>query len=141
MVGNALCARPALGWLGRLAATRFGAERGTVDLKRHGLIPIVDLARVYALKGGHAAVNTVERLRAAMQAGELGADEAHNLIESFEFIGALRLAHQARQIDAGIPPDNLLAVATLSGFDRVQLREAMRVIGRVQALLRQRHLQ
>ncbi len=141
MVGNALCARPALGWFGRLAATRFGAERGTIDLKRHGLIPIVDLARVYALKGGHAAVNTVERLRTAMQAGELGADEAHNLIESFEFIGALRLAHQARQIDAGIPSDNLLAIATLSGFERVQLREAMRVIGRVQALLRQRHLQ
>ncbi|MCU0755511.1 MAG: DUF294 nucleotidyltransferase-like domain-containing protein [Xanthomonadales bacterium] len=141
MVGNALSARPALGCFGRLAPTRTGAERGSIDLKRRGLIPIVDLARVYALKGGHVAVNTVERLRAALQAGELGADEAHNLIEAFEFIGALRLAHQARQIDAGLPTDNRVAVATLSGFEGAQLREAMTVIARLQQLLRQRHLQ
>jgi CBS domain-containing protein len=38
-----------------------GEVRDAVDLKHSGIVPIVDLARIYALAGGHEAVNTHER--------------------------------------------------------------------------------
>lgn len=58
MVVNALKHRPPLGLFEQIAVTRGGEHRGTIDLKHNGIVPIVDLARNYALAGGLDAVNT-----------------------------------------------------------------------------------
>ena len=58
MVGNALLHRPPLSLFGGISTIRSGQHRNTVDLKHSGIVPIVDLARIYALAGGHAAVNS-----------------------------------------------------------------------------------
>jgi CBS domain-containing protein len=58
MVGNALTHTPPLGMFKGISTIRSGENKGKIDLKHTGIVPIVDLARVYALAGGDTAVNT-----------------------------------------------------------------------------------
>lgn len=60
---HALGNRPPLGFLRHFVVVRSGEHEGAMDLKLHGLLPIVDLARVYALASGMEAVGTQQRLR------------------------------------------------------------------------------
>ena len=45
-----------------IATIRSGEHRDHIDMKLSGVIPIVDLGRVYALQGGITAINTRARL-------------------------------------------------------------------------------
>jgi CBS domain-containing protein len=99
----------------------------------------VDLARVYALAGGHAEVNTHDRLQAAAAGGAISASSAHDLRDALEFIATLRLKHQARQLDDGTAPDNHLSLTEISNFERTQLRDAFTVVQTLQQVLAQRY--
>jgi CBS domain-containing protein len=139
MVGNALHNRPPLGLFQQLAPIGRGEHKGKLDLKHSGAVPVVDLARVYALAGGHAAVNTHDRLLAAAAGGAISAASAHDLRDALEFMASLRLAHQARQLDEGTPPDNHLDLGEISNFERTQLRDAFAVVQKLQQVLAQRY--
>jgi CBS domain-containing protein len=139
MVGNALKHQPPLTMFGGISTTRHGAVRDGIDLKHHGIVPIVDLARVYALAGGHAAVNTHDRLLVAAQGGEISEQSARDLREALEFLAALRIRHQAAQIAQDQPADNILSLAALSNFERGQLKDAFGVVRTVQSVLAQRY--
>jgi CBS domain-containing protein len=139
MVGNALKHRPALSMFGQLAPARGGAHNGCIDLKHHGIVPIVDLARVYALAGGLDAVNTHDRLEQAAQAGALGEGSARDLCDALESLGKLRIAHQTRQIERGLAPDNFLRVSELSNVERAHLKSAFGVVQQLQSVLAQRY--
>ncbi len=139
MVGNALKHGPALGMFGQLAPARGGAHNGCIDLKHHGIVPIVDLARVYALASGLDAVNTHDRLEQAAQAGALGEGSARDLCDALESLGKLRIAHQTRQVERGLAPDNFLRVSELSNVERAHLKSAFGVVQQLQSVLAQRY--
>lgn len=139
MVGNALKQRPPLGLFGQITTSRGGEHPRTVDLKHGGIVPIVDLARIYALAGGLDAVNTHDRLEVAQQSGEVSAQAARDLADALEFIADLRIAHQARQIAAGQAPDNHLKLEELSSFERGTLKDAFGVVQKLQSVLGQRY--
>lgn len=100
MVGNALQHQPPLGMFKGLSTIRSGEHKGTIDLKHSGVVPIVDLARVYALAGGHEAVNTHDRLLSAAAGGAISEQSARDLRDALEFLAFTRIQHQARQIAA-----------------------------------------
>ena len=139
MVGNALKQRPPLGLFGQITTSRSGEHPRSVDLKHGGIVPIVDLARIYALAGGLEAVNTQDRLAVAPQSGEVSALAARDLSDALEFIADLRIAHQARQIAAGEAPDNHLRLDELSSFERGTLKDAFGVVQKLQSVLGQRY--
>lgn len=139
MVGNALKHRPPLTLFGGISTARHGELRDAVDLKHSGIVPIVDLARVYALAGGHEAVNTHDRLLVAAEGREISEQSARDLRDALEFLGTLRLQHQARQLAAGRDADNFLSLAELSNFERVQLKDAFGVVQTLQSVLAQRY--
>jgi len=138
MVGNALTHQPALGIFKGLSAQRSGDHKGTIDLKHNGIVPIVDLARVYALAGGHSAVNTHDRLLGASSGGGISEQSARDLRDALEFLGAMRIRHQARQMEQGVPPDNFLDPQEVSNFERTQLKDAFTVVQTLQSVLGQR---
>jgi len=139
MVGNALKHRPPLGLFGNISPARSGENVGTIDLKHLGIVPIVDLARVYALAGAVEAVNTQDRLALAAATGEISEQGARDLHDALEFMGKLRIQHQARQIQAGRAPDNFLALEELSNLQRSQLKDAFGVVRTLQSVLGQRY--
>lgn len=139
MASNALKHRPPLGLFGSITLIRAGENARTVDLKHSGIVPIVDLARVYALAGALEAVNTHDRLEQAAKNGELSEQSMRDLRDALEFLGKLRIAHQARQTARGQAPDNFLALEELSNFERGHLKEAFLVVQTLQGVLGQRY--
>jgi len=139
MVSNALSRRPPLSVFGRIVPARSGAQRGRIDLKHLGIVPIVDLARVYALAGGQSAVNTYDRLEVAAQGGQVSEQSARDLRDALEYLAITRIRHQVRQIDAGQSPDSFLAPSELSNFQRTQLKDAFLVVQSLQEVIGQRH--
>lgn len=143
MVGNALTHQPPLSVFGLfgsgLSTIRSGEHKGTIDLKHTGIVPVIDLARVYALAAGHDAVNTHDRLAHAADSGEISPQSVHDLRDALEFLSTLRIRHQARQIAAGEAADNYLRPEALSNFERGQLKHAFGVVKQLQDVLAQRY--
>ncbi len=139
MVANALQHQPPLGVFKGISAIRSGEHKGAIDLKHTGVVPIVDLARVYALAGGHEAVNTHDRLVSAAAGGAISEQSARDLRDALEFIAFTRIQHQARQIAAGQPPDHFLPLGDISNFERSQLKDAFNVVQSLQSVIGQRY--
>jgi CBS domain-containing protein len=139
LVANALSHRPPLGFFRHFVLIRDGEHDHTLDIKRRGLVPIVDVARVYALSEGLPPVNTLARLQAARDCGAMSADMSADLQDAFEFIASLRIRHQAQQIRAGEKPDNYLPPSDLSQLERSHLKDAFAVIKSIQETLENRY--
>ena len=75
-------------------------------MKKRGVTPITDLARVYALTAGVDQINTQERLKAANKKDTLSKSGLMDLSDAFEFLSTVRISHQARQIKANQQADN-----------------------------------
>jgi CBS domain-containing protein len=133
MIANSLKHQPPLGLLRGLATIRSGEHRNQIDLKHNGVVPVVDLGRVYALTGRLPPVNTRARLEAAEEAGVISGSGARDLIGAYDMIARFRLEHQAAQVRAGRRPDNFLAPSDLSDFERSHLRDAFVVVRTMQS--------
>lgn len=105
------------------------------DLKHSGVVPVVDLGRVYALQGAIETPNTRDRLEAARDTGVLSKSGAHDLIDAYELIAEIRLRHQAEQIKEGQAPDNFMSPGKLSDLGRSHLRDAFMVVKTMQSYL------
>ncbi len=137
MIQNSLKHAPPLGLLRGFATIRSGEHKNHIDMKHNGVVPVADLARVYALIGRLAPANTRARLEAAEDAGVISASGARDLIEAYDLIARTRLEHQARQVRAGERPDNFLALSEMSDFERSHLRDAFVVVRTMQSAVGQ----
>ncbi|MCI4660780.1 MAG: DUF294 nucleotidyltransferase-like domain-containing protein [Neomegalonema sp.] len=135
MIVNSLGHQPPLGMFGGFATIRSGEHKDMIDLKHNGVVPIVDLGRVYALEGKLQAVNTRARLKAALSAKIISASGAHDLLDAYDLIAETRLRHQADQVKAGEKPDNFMVPAGLSDLERSHLRDAFVVVKTMQSAL------
>jgi CBS domain-containing protein len=122
----------ALGFRGQLATGHDGDPPGKLDLKRGAIIPLVNLVRFYALANGVTISPTVDRIEAVASVGGLERSDADALREAFVVISGIRFDHHAAQVQAGIPPDNLIDPEELAPIARTDLREALQVVRRAQ---------
>jgi CBS domain-containing protein len=127
-----LAYRPPTGFLRGLVVESTGEHRGRLDLKRGGLVPIVDLARWAGMHAGVTSASTTERLAAAREAGILSNADARTLQDAFELVFGLRLEHQIAQIADGQQPNDFIDPASLSPLTRTYLKEAFRAVASVQ---------
>ncbi len=137
MIQNSLKHAPPLGLLRGFATIRSGEHKNHIDMKHQGVVPVADLARVYALIGRLAPANTRARLEAAEAAGVISASGARDLIEAYDLIARTRLEHQARQVRGGEKPDNFLSLSEMSDFERSHLRDAFVVVRTMQSAVGQ----
>lgn len=138
MTANSLKHHPPLGLFRGLATLRSGEHRNTIDLKHNGVVPVVDLGRIYALRGQLRQANTRARLRAAMEAGTVSGSGGADLLAAYDLIADLRLKHQAELIKQARQPDNFMPPSDLSDFERSHLRDAFVVIKTMQNAAGQR---
>ncbi|MFC7704380.1 DUF294 nucleotidyltransferase-like domain-containing protein [Plastorhodobacter daqingensis] len=135
MIANSLKHTPPLGLLRGFATIRSGEFKNHVDMKLNGVIPVVDLGRVYALIGQLPEVNTRARLLAAEAAGVISVSGARDLIEAYDLIATMRLENQAALVKSGRRPDNYMAPSDLSDFERSHLRDAFVVVRTMQSAI------
>lgn len=135
MIGNSLKHAPPLGLLRGFATIRSGDHRNQIDMKHNGVVPVVDLGRVYALMGRLTAINTRARLLTAEEADIISESGARDLIAAYDLIAELRLRNQAAQVKAGGSPNNYLGPYDLGDFERSHLRDAFVVVRTMQSAL------
>jgi CBS domain-containing protein len=112
--------RPPLGFRGKL--------EGSIDIKKHGLVPIQNLARYYAFASGITAASTLERLTAVRDV--VGEDVQSERVLRDAFVGMqhVRLRHHANRLRSGSPVDNVIETWTLPPLTRASLQEALREV-------------
>ncbi len=100
-------------------------ETRVLDLKHAGVVPNCgSCAGICARCRGVDAMNTRERLEAAVSSGELSQSGARDLGDALAFLSDTRFRHQTRQLEAGLDADDLVAPDSLSRFERGHLKEA-----------------
>lgn len=137
MVSNSLKHTPPLGLLRGFATLRSGEHKNHIDMKLNGVIPIVDLGRIYALRGQLEPVNTRARLAAAHVTGQISQNGGRDLLDAYDLIAQTRLEHQATLVRAGGKPDNFMSPNVLSEFERSHLRDAFVVVRTMQSAVTQ----
>lgn len=135
MLKAALDHRPAIGLFGRFALERTGEHRGRFHIKNRGLMPVVEVARAYALTRGVPETNTFERLRALRARGAIPARDADDVLAAYELLTRLRYRQHVAQLDAGQPLHDYVDPNRLARGDRQALREYLQVIADVQGYI------
>ena len=126
---------PPVGFFRNLVVERSGEHRDTLDLKKGGLLVLVEIGRIHGLAAGSTETSTLGRLADAAAAGRISASLAADLRDAWEFLSVLRLRHQATEISDGRAPDNRIAPARLSSFEQRQLKAAFGVVRAAQQAL------
>jgi CBS domain-containing protein len=138
MCENALLHSPPLGFFKTFVLESDGDHNNTLELKKRGTIPIVDIARNYSLSAGLKPLNTIERLQAMEKAGVMSNEMAYSLIDAHEFIAGIRLEAQGKQFRAGVKVDNYLDPKDLSPLVRHQIKDAFHVVRDAQSAMKAR---
>jgi len=121
-------------WWQRLGARR---DEAPLDLKKLGTFPIVHGVRALALQQGLRVNGTAARLHLLVEQEQLEAPLARDVLDALHYLMALKLTSQLRQKKAGLAPDNLVRPADLGVLERDALRDALRIVRRFRAVLRQ----
>jgi len=109
----------------------FTGKGDTFDVKTHGLLPVVSIARWAALGVGSTELQTVKRLRDASGSAILPSTEADRLIEVFEILQRMRLRHHLNQLRHGQQPSDLIDRDELSPIERSMIGQAVREINTI----------
>lgn len=136
---NALNRKPPLGFFKDFVMEKDGRHNNSINLKRRGTAPLVDLIRVHALAVGSRSTNSFERLDDIHEAGILPKGRARDLKDALEFISMVRIAHQAQDVELGIEPDNNVEPENLSDFERRNLKDAFQILSNGQNFLKFRY--
>lgn len=132
---NALQYEPPLTFFRRIKTEEVDGEK-LLNLKKT-MRPIVDLARVYALKFKIFETNTLQRIGLLQGKGVFTPKEVQELTHAFEYLMSLRLENQALSIlDLKQKPKNYLQLKNLTKVQQVTLLEIFKVIEEFQARIR-----
>lgn len=133
---DCLVYRAPLSFFKTFIVEKDGEHKNTLDIKRQGITPFVNFARLMALRYEINETNTLARLNALADEGHISADLLQVATNAYELQMQLRLVHQLYQIDNGIVPDNHINPASLTELEKRMLKDAFSVIERLQALVK-----
>ncbi|CAG9296265.1 DUF294 nucleotidyltransferase-like domain-containing protein [Celerinatantimonas diazotrophica] len=139
MARNALNRTPPLGFFKDFVMEKNGQHNNSINLKRRGSAPLVDLIRVHALSLGITEQNSFDRLNAIDEANILPKGRASDLRDALEFISMVRIRHQASDIELAQEPDNNIEPEALSAFEQRHLKDAFQIVSNAQKYLKFRY--
>ncbi|WP_166252456.1 putative nucleotidyltransferase substrate binding domain-containing protein [Marinobacter salicampi] len=139
LAGNAVTRRPPLTMFRTFRWAPDGGKH-TLDLKRQGLSPFVEAARVFALANGIGEPNTLERMDRLAVKGIFDRKDANAWKEAYSLIQALRMRAHQEQLEKGLPLSNYINPDDLNPLDKRILRESFRQAQRLQQKLETTYL-
>jgi CBS domain-containing protein len=132
---NALHYKPPLGFFGNILVESKGKYKDAFDVKA-AMMPIIDFARIYALKHHVEETNTQERLFKLHLLKVLTWEEYNELEQAYSFLMQLRFRHQVRMAShEKVPPDNFVNLKKLSRIEQTMLKEIFKRIDKFQSKL------
>jgi len=132
---NALHFRPPLGFFRNFVVESKGKHRDAFDIKS-AMMPIVDLARIYALNNGITETNTLERLEQLSLKKVLLPQEYEDLKNAYRFLLQLRFVRQVTlAVDEKRWPDNYIYPKKLTRIEQKMLKEIFKLIEKFRSKL------
>ena len=120
---HALDFRLPVGAFGRLSTEANDSHGRTFNLKE-AMAPVVHVARLYALREGIEATNTLDRLQALHLRNVVKSPDYEEIVQVYEHLMRTRLRHQTQALRQGGSPDNHLPLESLTDLDRALLKQA-----------------
>jgi CBS domain-containing protein len=136
---NAMNRTPPLGFFKDFVLEKDGRQRYSINLKRRGTAPLVDVIRVHALAEGSLSQNSFDRLEDLAESSLLPEGKKDELSDALEYISMIRIRQQVAAIEAGEEADNTVEPETLSSKERRGLKEAFQVLSSAQKFLKFRY--
>jgi CBS domain-containing protein len=132
---NALYFKPPMGFFKNFVVESKGEHRNKFDIKG-AMMPIVDFARIYALKNGIEETNTLGRLEELFKKKVLSRHDYNEISQSYSFMMRLRFVTQIKTIvDEGKTPHNYINPKELSRIEQTMLKEIFKRIVQCQSTL------
>jgi CBS domain-containing protein len=131
-----MAGRAPLSFFKNFIVEKDGEHKNKLDIKRQGLTPFVNFARVMALKHGINETNTLARFKVLAKEGHISEELWASSCDAYEMQMQLRLIHQLNQIEEGVLPDNHIDPAELSDLEKRMLRDSFEVIERLHSVLK-----
>lgn len=120
---NILPMAPPIGLFGNFIVESSGANRGSIDIKS-SMMPIVDFARIYALKNRIRSSNTIMRLNALREMNILTDLNHQEMVQAYSYLMQIRLRIQAEAVsNRSKDPNNYVFPKTLSSIEQRLLKE------------------
>ena len=133
---NAMYFKPPIGLFGKFVVESKGEHKDLLNLKS-AIQPIVDFARIFALKHGIAQTNTLTRLFRLYTKHVLNNDQYIDLVQSYNYVMNLRFLRQITTIvDEEKEPDNYINPNNLSYLDKAMLKELFKKVEKFQQKLK-----
>jgi CBS domain-containing protein len=120
---NALHFKPPLGFFRNFVVESKGEHRNAFDIKQ-AMLPVVDFARIHALKNNIEETNTMERLYQLHEKGHLSSKDYNDISRSYSFMMQMRFVRQITAIiEENRKPDNYINPKKLSRIEQTMLKE------------------
>jgi signal-transduction protein with cAMP-binding, CBS, and nucleotidyltransferase domain len=119
----------ALGWFGRLLTeTDKDGRSGMINLKYNGTLPLVEAARLMALKHGIPETSTLGRLKGLRECDAINDDQYDYLTGGLNHLTRLLLRQQLADFKAEKKVTNFVPKASLSKREKEYLADCFRAI-------------
>jgi CBS domain-containing protein len=129
---SALSAKPPLGFFRGFIVEKSGEHENRLNLKKNGLLPLVDAVRLLSLERRLPLTNTLDRLKALGQSGGLDPALAAEAAEAFNYMFILRMRNYVEGLAVARFSFDWVNPELLAGVERRALKEAFKVVARLQ---------
>ena len=120
---NILKLSPPLGLFGNFVVESIGDQEKAFDIKS-AMMPIVDYARIYALKHKIDIPNTLERLKRLLEVGVIDFQKYQELEQAYSYLMQIRLRHQSDCISQRVAKiNNYISPKKLTFIEQKILKE------------------
>lgn len=120
------------GLLGRFITEKEGEHKGELNVKRSGIIFMVEAVRILALMHGIRKTQTVKRLSKLVEKGFMHPDDGEYYEAAFKSLLYLAFGAEVEKALAGKIPDTYIRPDTLSPCEKELLRHAYKAVSSLQ---------
>jgi CBS domain-containing protein len=127
--------RVPLGFLGRFLTDKDGEHRGELDVKRSGLIFVVEAIRILSLKNNVRETGTLKRIAKLVEKGSIHAHDGEYFESSYQVLLHYALKSQVSKASRGEKIDTYIDPRILSPRDKEMLRHAFKAVSTLQDIV------
>jgi CBS domain-containing protein len=131
---NALLYKPPIGFFGKIVVESSGENPSTFNIKE-SIKPIVNFARLYALKYNIRETNTQDRLYRLFTGNILTKANYREMVKVYDYLMQMRFKHQALALAENREPDNFINPKLLTDIEHTLLKNTFSQINNFQKRL------
>nr|WP_320014190.1 DUF294 nucleotidyltransferase-like domain-containing protein [uncultured Desulfobacter sp.] len=130
-----------INFLGNLRTEKKGPHKNQLNLKKGGLVHIINGARIFAINNRITETSTLGRLRQLTEMGVISEQKYDVLKTAFETLVMFKLRTNLKKMSRNRERDHYIDPSTLSGSETILLKDAMSSASQMQKLINSRFSQ